>query len=109
MNKIQTSGIDVQTKPRRLGRGLSALLGEAVPVKVPTTVEESTRSVPMVEPKAVPAMPAAPAPPSGTRAAALAPAHQHVTGSADPGRIVAVPLNAIEVNRFQPRRTFDES
>lgn len=105
MNKLQTptigSGQDTSTKPRKLGRGLSALLGEPVAVRVPDAtalVEPKSGSVATMQ-HAAPATPATPAP----RATPI------VSETPSEGsRVVQIPVGAAEPNRFQPRRNFDE-
>ena len=87
-------------KSRRLGRGLSALLNENPPVPVNVT-------------PATPAPVATPAPassggataPTTTSAPAQAPSAMPPTSS----RFTTIPTAAFEPNRFQPRRSFDET
>jgi ParB family chromosome partitioning protein len=93
MNKTQTSSI-AETKPRRLGRGLSALLGE--PVAIQATPKHVSPPPATHPPIAEPKPAAIPVPPPQPEAA-------------DSGRVIQVPVTAIEPNQFQPRRTFDEA
>lgn len=113
MSKMQTNINQTSDKPRRLGRGLSALLGEpvAVAVAVPSSqpvastsggdsgrVRASASAVASVEPsRRVEAAPSA----SGS---------EGVRGAdEDQGRrVVHVPCEAIVPSPFQPRRIFDE-
>ncbi len=129
MNKTLTPSADQSSKPRRLGRGLSALLGEPVAVQIPSVQSPTAPS--MVEMKAAaakviatgPSTPTTDAPPRATPlhrnpptpVAPLAPSSSPATTHAPapttpPGeRIAQVPIEAIEPNRFQPRRAFDET
>lgn len=106
MNNTQTKKSTLEpssSKPRRLGRGLSALLGE--PVRIDLTSDASDAPLdnrPSVE--------------LGTQnaSAARAPASvesrasdEPVSGSERP-RVVMVALSAIVPSRYQPRRAFDE-
>lgn len=89
MNKNQTN---TDNKPRKLGRGISALLGEPVAVRVPPVPDISPAGA-VVETK-----------PEPTRSPA-----QSAASPIDPNerRVVMVPCEAIEPSRFQPRKTFD--
>jgi ParB family chromosome partitioning protein len=104
MNKTQTSSVAVQEqspKPRRLGRGLSALLGDPVAVQVP-----SSPAISVVEPKSQPSVPrVAPAPIRGARQDASV----GEVGDSEASGLVQMELSSAEPNRFQPRRTFDEA
>src|SRR5476651_2157589 len=100
MNKTQTNSVagnELHQKPRRLGRGLSAMLGEPVAVQVAPV------SVPaIVEPKS----------PSGTAGVvgqASSSRNEPARSDSSGTRIVQLALESAEPNRFQPRRTFDEA
>lgn len=117
MNKMLTTNTsEISTKPRRLGRGLSALLGEPVEVHVPaaTASDPSASMNPgVVEPKAS----VAPARSAASAVSTLAvpmraapdPAGSPTSEAQGGDRLVLVPIDAIEPNRFQPRRAFDET
>jgi len=123
MNKLQTKPIiEPPAKPRRLGRGLSALLGEPVAVQIPAApsavpLPVAPAAAPLVEPKASvppappPASPAAPSNGVAMRAMRMdRPAPTPAAADAPAGtRIAQIPVDAAEPNRFQPRRTFDEA
>lgn len=99
MSKSQTNTNNGSDKPRRLGRGLSALLGEPVAVAVPS-----------VTPTAVRAAPAQSEPESragkGRDSGAISSAGD--VREEDGGRrVVHVLCEAIMPSPFQPRRIFD--
>jgi ParB family chromosome partitioning protein len=96
-------------KPRRLGRGLSALLGEPVSVTAPavkgTVAAPAVPAAAVVEPKATPrggGVASVPAP-------APAPVQAPAPGEPSPERVARIPVDAVEPSPFQPRRTFDEA
>lgn len=85
----------VDTKPRRLGRGLSALLGEPVAVNLPPIVST----------------PAAPSAPAAARVSAAASEPAGAAGGREEAmsaRVVRVAVEAVTPSPFQPRKTFDE-
>lgn len=89
---------------RRLGRGLSSLLNEAIavaaPVSVPTAPAPTTENIPATSPAKPPASGAMPAqPPSADREPEATDAR---------GRIVALKVDDIVPSPFQPRRVFDQ-
>ena len=106
MNKTQTlsSHVDQHQKPRRLGRGLSALLGEPVAI-------QNTGASPALSTPASMSV-SEPTPASNTTVPAVAHrADADVDPIADASgtRIMQIPLHLAEPNRYQPRRTFDEA
>lgn len=102
MNKTQTNRLaaapsSAADRPRRLGRGLSSLLGAPVAVEIPTGAGASGE----VEPPR-------PRPPS-REAAESAPSHGPGDAAAGASSIVMIPIDRIVPNRFQPRRAFEEA
>lgn len=116
---------------RRLGRGLTSLLGTPVKVEVPQTAESTSHGVaaPNIEPKST-STPPAPSAPTKPARAAIAKGDQPITaglpaakGSSAPiaaptrteedlaagAHIVMIAVNDIVPNRHQPRRNFDEA
>lgn len=92
------------SKPRRLGRGLSALLG--VPsIEVPVTVQPG-KTAPVVDV----APPAAAVDAPKVRDGQL-PNISRIEGTGREGTIAVslIPLGDIEPSRFQPRRVFDDA
>lgn len=106
MNKHQTK-IDpkpVDSKPKRLGRGLSALLGEPVAVSLPPVPGGAAH----IELKPVSPVSAA----AGQGAAAVAAGRAGDSGrdaASDQGRVLMIDVESIEPGRFQPRKSFDEA
>lgn len=85
-------------KPRRLGRGLSALIGQPIKVEIP----QAGSSAPALQPAPAKNVPAhAPREPSTPALAS--------TDAAPGTRVAMLPLDAIKPGRFQPRRVFDEA
>lgn len=76
-------------RPRRLGRGLTSLLGNPVAVDVAPVVEESSTAAT-----------------SGSKAANQPRAFEQ---SSDLSGVKSIPLEQIEPSPFQPRRVFDEA
>lgn len=100
---------------RRLGRGLSSLMGVAVPVEPPIT-EAPTSSSPTPPPSAAPTPTAAPRatnerPPTAGQAPANTPTQVQHTRVNEPAHaaVLMIGLGSISPGRFQPRRVFDES
>lgn len=98
-------------KTPRLGRGLSTLIGPAVPITpAPPTLEPTP---PPIAPQPTPAL----APPQKlqptrstdqtTSLAKSATGAQHALAPAQPG-LVYLPVRAIQRNPYQPRQSFDE-
>ncbi len=109
-------------RPRGLGRGLSALLGEPVRTDTPTPANapawpatNETRPAPVEPPRNVFELPVTNAQPQ-TPAPAPAPVAPIVTAPAAPTQAAAstdgprsLPIDLVQRNPQQPRRTFDES
>lgn len=101
MSKNQTNTNQSSEKPRRLGRGLSALLGE--PVAVAVAVGGGAGGA-----GATPsAASARPAPAESRQAAAAIPVGEERRGEDVGRRVVHVSCEAIVPSPFQPRRVFD--
>lgn len=86
-------------KPRRLGRGLSSLMGPAVPVAAPEPQEPPAPAAP--EDASPPAR--APAEPSSPPAPTREPENTAAHG------LRRIPVEAIDPSPFQPRQVFDEA
>ncbi|MBY0567386.1 MAG: ParB/RepB/Spo0J family partition protein [Hyphomonadaceae bacterium] len=109
-------------RPRGLGRGLSALLGEPVRTDTPTPANapawpatNETRPAPVEPPRNVFELPVAqtqqpppqaPAPTPAPVAAPVAAAPPQAAAGADGPR--GLPIDLVQRNPQQPRRTFDE-
>lgn len=93
MRTTPASAVD-SGKPRRLGRGLSALIGQPIKVEIPPA-GPSTPSPQSSQAKGVPSV--------------AAPAVAEPAPSATGARVAMLPLDAIKPGRFQPRRVFDEA
>lgn len=105
-NPAANSAAGANPKSRRLGRGLSALLNENPPV--PVNLAPTTTSAPPA--------PAAPTPSASGGGASAAPTSANAATSPASGampptssRFTMIPTAAFEPNRFQPRRSFDET
>mgnify|MGYP002622109137 CR=1 FL=1 len=103
-------------RPRGLGRGLSALLGEPVKTEAPANPPAWTQPEAKPEPKPEPAQPArnvfelptANAQPQQPAAPAATP-RPHATQAAGEGGPRSVPIDLVQRNPGQPRKHFDES
>lgn len=94
-------GTDAQSgrvKRRRLGRGLSGMIGE------PVTVDQNTQDTPPAAAPAPEAQPAQPKPEADTQPQAVA-----AEEVAPKGPAIMIPLSGAIPNRNQPRKSFDES
>jgi ParB family transcriptional regulator, chromosome partitioning protein len=112
-NHISIQNQDQQSKPRRLGRGLSALLGEPVAIQannlpvsgsIGSKAESSlSSSVARANNSGVPL--------SGAASKAQSAEERSARADEETGinRVVQVPLDAAEPNQFQPRRTFNQT
>ncbi len=118
MSKTQTKHDRASEKPRRLGRGLSALLGDPVAVQVPQQGLGGSLAAPIVESKPTRGEPAgdrgatnATANPAANAMASAPARAANGEGGADGDaarRVVHVPCGSIVPSPFQPRRVFDE-
>lgn len=98
---MSSSSASSASKPRRLGRGLSALLNENPPVAVPIPSQIApppTTAPPAPTPQRAESS-GGPAPSNG------APAMQQP----DRSRYAMIPVASFTPNRWQPRRSFDEA
>jgi ParB family transcriptional regulator, chromosome partitioning protein len=115
MNKLQThtqstsSSVDQHQKPRRLGRGLSALLGEPIAIQAPAVPAVTTSPTESSPQAAHSGSPVSEPKPTSSGASLQGTAKSDPVGEASGTRIVQIPLHLAEPNRFQPRRTFDEA
>jgi ParB family chromosome partitioning protein len=127
-NQTKSNSQSADTKPKRLGRGLSALLGEPVAIHLPPPGETSAANAaapsapsstpaPHIEVKPRPlATVAASAPtwsnPGADQASSVAHAPTRASSVAtrdEHGQVVMIDVDSIEAGRFQPRKTFDEA
>lgn len=104
---MQTNNKDV--KPRRLGRGLSALIGQPVQVEVAPTHGTSSA-------KTTPQSAKAPSGPAEARAelgdgqvAAGVKNSQAQNATSQGDVVITLELERVQPGRFQPRRVFDEN
>ena len=95
---MQTSSTE-SGKPRRLGRGLSALIGQPVQVAAPAAQAAS----------AGPGAPNASAGSVPSKSAPAAAAPSAANGARVEDAVVMVPVGVIRPGKFQPRRVFDEA
>lgn len=103
-NPAPNTAAGANPKSRRLGRGLSALLNENPPVPVNLTPASPTPA-PAVAPSTSPASSGGAPAPTTTTNSAHTPSAMPPTSS----RFTTIPTAAFEPNRFQPRRSFDET